>query len=97
MACSRQFLDAADEAWQAQLDRDPVKLQPALDALEECVRAGGPAETVPGPGGYFYARSNNLPTRAVVVRADELETYGQCALEFEAETGFLAPPPGVSK
>lgn len=96
MACGRQYLDAADDAWQAQLDRDPVKLDQALDRLEGCVRAGGPAETVAVGGGYAYGIYQDWTPRAVVVRAGEQQTYGQCALEFEAETGFLAPPPGVS-
>ncbi len=95
MDCRRQYLDAANEAWQAQLDRDPVKVERAFDALEACVEAGGPAETVPTGGGYAYARSRDLPSRDVVVGVRDVETYGQCALEFEAETGFLAPPPGV--
>lgn len=97
MGCHRQHLDAADEAWQAQLDRDPVKLAQAMEHLAACVAAGGPAETVKTGGGYFYAYYTDLPLRTMaVVHSSEDETYGQCALEFEAETGFLAPPPGVS-
>lgn len=90
--CSARFYHDVDAAWKAQRPAPTsAELGALYDWLEGCVKAGG----VPGARAPTYWESGGYANepRQIQVESKDLRVYSECALEAEAETGFLAPHP----
>jgi hypothetical protein len=91
--CRAKHTSAVNAAWNAQHPGPaPAQLEDVIRQLEVCMAGGG----VPRLAGIGTGLGNypDLPRYPLAPRTDEgFRLYAQCALQVEADTGFLAPYP----